>query len=79
MSKVQMKLAGHGPQAREPWIWRLCTEFDVKVNVLRAQIEPEAGWVEIELEGALESVQRATAWLHTTGLHVDPVQRSVSS
>ncbi|GMV35643.1 MAG: hypothetical protein AMXMBFR61_01510 [Fimbriimonadales bacterium] len=78
MTKVEMKLVAVGEQARKPWLWSLSQQFDVKVNILRAHIDRDSGWVEIELEGALEDVQRATAWLHTTGLHVDPVQRSVS-
>jgi ABC-type methionine transport system ATPase subunit len=78
MSKVEMKLVALGDQVREPWITRVIRDFDVTVNILRAQVDRDAGWMEVELEGPLEAIQRATAWLHTTGLHVDPAQRSVS-
>lgn len=74
-----MKLVAVGPQVREPWLWRLARDFNVCVNIVKAQIDGDAGWVEAELEGTVEDIQRATAWLHTTGVHVDPAQRSVGA
>lgn len=79
MAKVHMKIATMAKeQVKVPWLWRLGREFDVVVNILKANIEEEFGWVFVELEGSVEEIQRATAWLHTTGLHVEPVERSVS-
>jgi len=74
-----MKLVAVGPQVSEPWLWQLARDFDVKVNIVRAQVDPDAGWIEVEMEGSQEDVQRAIAWLHTTGLHVDPKQRSIGA
>ncbi|HSV73904.1 MAG TPA: NIL domain-containing protein [Chthonomonadales bacterium] len=64
-------------QVREPILYRLGKDFHVVYNVRRARISEESGFVEIEIEGALEEVQRAISWLHTTGLSVDARQRSV--
>ncbi len=72
-----MKIVALGEQVDQPWITRLIRQFDVEVNIRRAHVDRDAGWLEIEMEGPTEEIQRATAWLHTTGLHVDPVQRSV--
>ena len=49
------------------------------MTIRKANVDEDFGWMQIELEGPLEEVQRATAWLHTTGLHVDPLQRSVGA
>jgi L-aspartate semialdehyde sulfurtransferase ferredoxin len=78
MTTVHMTIATTNPeQVKVPWLWRLGREFDLKVNILKANINQDAGWAFVALEGPIEEIQRATAWLHTTGLHVEPVERSV--
>lgn len=77
MAAVDINLTGRGDQVGEPWIWRLSREFDVKVSIVKANIDTDFGWAQVRLEGSVEEIQRATAWLMTTGLHVDALQRSV--
>lgn len=79
MAEVDINLSGRGAQTDEPWIWRLSREFDLKVFITKANVEQDFGWVQVRLEGPIEEIQRATAWLMTTGLHVDAVQRSVGA
>jgi hypothetical protein len=64
-------------QVKTPILYRLAREFNVVTNVRRAQITDDFGYVEVDLEGTLEEVQLAISWLHTTGLHVEAMQRSV--
>lgn len=77
MASVDVNLTAKGEQVAEPWIWRLAREFDVKVSIVKANIDDDFGWAQVRLEGPVEEIQRATAWLMTTGLHVDAEQRSV--
>jgi hypothetical protein len=66
-------------QGRVPILYRLGKDFQVVVNIERAAFdEEEGGSLEITITGALSEVQRAIAYLHTTGLHVNPRQRSVT-
>ncbi|MFN3729278.1 MAG: NIL domain-containing protein [Fimbriimonadaceae bacterium] len=62
-----------------PWLWQLGRDFGVRVNVKKANIDTDFGWVLVELEGPVEEVQRAIAWLMTTGLHVEALQRAVGA
>ena len=64
---------------REPWLWRVARDFNVRVNIKKANIDTDYGWVQVELEGPVEEIQRATAWLMTTGLHVEAQQRAVGA
>ena len=49
------------------------------VDIEQAEFDDEEGGrIEVTLSGALNAVQRAIAYLHTTGLHVNPHQRSVT-
>jgi ABC-type methionine transport system ATPase subunit len=64
-------------QTREPILYKVGTNFQVSTNIRRAQVNENGGFLEIDIEGELEDVQRAISWLHTTGLHIDAKQRSV--
>jgi hypothetical protein len=66
-------------QAKSPILYRLSKDFNIVVNIERASVdEKEGGFVELRLSGVLMEIQRAIAFLHTTGLHVDPRERSVT-
>ena len=69
-------------QAGFPYLYRLGRDFEVVVNLVRASFdggeEDTHGFMEIVLSGPLAAVQRAIAYLHTTGIHVAPRQRSVT-
>ena len=48
------------------------------INICFASLDEDGGTLEVEISGALLEVQRAIAYLHTTGLSVSPRERSVS-
>jgi hypothetical protein len=77
---IDVRLATVNPeQDHVPVLYRVGKDFDVVVNIEQAEFDDEeGGYVEIALSGALAEVQRAIAYLHTTGLHVFPRQRSVT-
>ena len=77
MASVDINLTARDEQAKEAWLWRLCREFEVKVTIVKANVDTDFGWMQIRLDGPVEEIQRATAWLMTTGMHVDAIQRSV--
>ncbi|MCW5935818.1 MAG: NIL domain-containing protein [Fimbriimonadaceae bacterium] len=79
MAEVDVNLTARGDQVDQPWLWRLSREFDVKVIILKANVDADYGWVQVRLDGPVEEIQRATAWLMTTGMHVDALQRSVGA
>jgi hypothetical protein len=79
MTQVDLQVTAGPEQVAETWLWRLSREFNVKMNVRRANIDVDYGWVELELEGPVEDIQRAIAWLMTTGLHVESKQRALGS
>lgn len=77
MKTVEINITAGREHVKEAWLWRLAREFGVKVNIKKANIDSDYGWVQIELEGPVEEIQRATAWLMTTGMHVEALQRAV--
>ena len=79
MERVDLNITAGKDAVSEPWMWRLSRDFNVKVNIKKANIDTDYGWVQVELEGPIEEIQRATAWLMTTGLHVEAQQRAVGA
>ncbi len=79
MAHVDINVTAGREQVQEPWIWRLSRDFNVRVNLKKANIDGDFGWIQLELEGSIEEIQRATAWLMTTGLTVEALQRAVGA
>lgn len=65
-------------QVQEPLLYRIGKDYNVVTNLRRAQVTDDYGCVEVDIDGALEEVQRAISWLHTTGYQIDTKDRSVS-
>lgn len=79
MAKVELELIARKEAAGQPWLWRLSRDYEIQVNVIKAAIDPDHAWALVELEGPVEEIQRATAWLMTTGLHVEAKQRALGA
>ena len=69
----------NGAQSHAPLIYRIGKDFGAVVTIERAAFDDEEGGaVDVLISGPLGEVQRAIAFLHTTGLHINPRQRSVT-
>jgi len=79
MKRVEINVTAGKEHVQQPWIWQLSRDFNVKVNIAKANVDADFGWVQLELEGPVEEIQRATAWLMTTGLRVEALQRAVGA
>jgi ABC-type methionine transport system ATPase subunit len=79
MTTVDISVTAGRDHVGEAWVWRLAREFNVKVNITKANVDTDFGWMLLELEGPVEEIQRATAWLMTTGMHVEAKQRAVGA
>lgn len=54
----------------EPVMHRLWTEFKVVSNTIRGRITEKGAWLEVELNGAPKSLDRALAYLAEQGVEV---------
>ncbi len=80
MAVITVQISTRTPdQAKEPILYRLGRDFKVVTNIRRAQVTEDYGFIEVEIEGSLEEVQRAISWLMTTGLQIHANQRSVGT
>ncbi len=56
-----------------PVIHQLIKQFDITINILRAEITPDMGWVEIQITGDLPVVSSAVEWLNSQGIEVKDI------
>ena len=48
------------------------------INIRRADVKEDYGWVALELEAKDEkTLEKGVAWLKATGVDVDPIERDV--
>ncbi|MEW6034401.1 MAG: NIL domain-containing protein [Chloroflexota bacterium] len=74
MAKRRFKFTFLPELIREPVIYQLGLEFKVVTNILRANVEPDKGWVILQLEGKLTEVERACSWVRAKGVTVEPAE-----
>jgi ABC-type methionine transport system ATPase subunit len=53
-----------------PVINQLIRRFDLTFNILRAEVTPETGWVDLQLTGSALAIENAIAWLSGRGVEV---------
>lgn len=53
-----------------PVINQLIRRYELTVNILRAQVSPQEGWIDIQLTGNAAAIEDATTWLTGKGIEV---------
>lgn len=71
MAEQNVRLTYPSSLLKTPIIYQLIRRYDVTVNILRAQLSPEEGWLVINLNGEEGVVNDAIAWLKAQGIQVD--------
>ena len=56
-----------------PVVCEVAKKFDVSFSIRRANVEPNAGWMDLELSGDEAEIERAIAWIESQGVRVSPV------
>jgi L-aspartate semialdehyde sulfurtransferase ferredoxin len=72
-------LLSYGPKVvDEPILWKLVKTYEVKINILRAEISAgEKGTMLVELEAEENALGRALLWLDEIGIQRSPLTREL--
>ena len=57
----------------QPILYQLLKQSDLLVNIRQAHITFEEGWLEVELTGTPEAIQRAMTWLQEQGIQIQHI------
>jgi hypothetical protein len=61
----------------EPVMCEIARQFDVVYSIRRANVEPEAGWMDLEITGEEGEIERVVEYLQSRGLRVDPIEGDI--
>jgi len=53
-----------------PIINQLIRRFDLTFNIMRAEVTPDEGWVDLQLSGSPDAIESAITWLSSQGVDV---------
>ena len=74
MAKKRVHLTFSKQLVREPVLWQIGQEFNLVLNIRRADVQAEMGWVELEMEGDQEGLNKAMEAFQKRGVRVDPIE-----
>jgi ABC-type methionine transport system ATPase subunit len=78
MSRMRVRLTFPPSLIQEPILYRLVKDFDIVINIRRADVKEDYGWVVLELDAKDEkTLDKGVAWLKAKGVQVDPIERDV--
>jgi len=77
MAKQRLKFTFPPELITKPVIYTIGKQFNVVTNIRRANVTKDRGWVVLELEGKIEDIEAALAWVVEQGVRVDPVEGDI--
>jgi L-aspartate semialdehyde sulfurtransferase ferredoxin len=77
MARLRVRLTFPAELIQEPIVYRLVKDFDLVINIRRADVKADYGWIALELEGDEGALERGVRWLKDKGVQVDPIERDV--
>lgn len=54
----------------EPIINRLLRRYSFTVNILRANVTADQGWIDIQISGKAPEIENSVSWLREQGVEV---------
>jgi ABC-type methionine transport system ATPase subunit len=79
VSRRRLRLTFPSSLIQEPILYRLVKDFDIVINIRRADVKADYGWVVLELEAEEPTLERGVTWLKAKGVQVDPIEQDVIS
>ncbi|MDQ3812548.1 MAG: NIL domain-containing protein [Armatimonadota bacterium] len=61
----------------EPVMCQVAKKFDVIYSIRRANVEPDTGWMDLQLEGSDAEIERVIDYLEERGVRVDPIEGDI--
>ncbi len=77
MAKLKVHLTFSGETIKRPLIYEIGQEFKVVTNIRKANVDGKTGWVDLEITGEGEEIDRAVEALKEKGVRVDPIEGDV--
>ncbi len=77
MNSMKVKLIYPEDKIKEPILSKVCKTFDVDLNIRKANVQEKIGWLELEILGKEEEIEKAINFLIQNGIEVQPIEGQV--
>lgn len=77
MSSMKLKLIYPEEKIKEPILSKLCKSFDIDINIRKANVQENIGWLELEITGKEDEIEKSIDWLKEQGIEVSPLEGQV--
>ncbi|MEK7702996.1 MAG: NIL domain-containing protein [Nitrospirota bacterium] len=77
MANFKIRVVFPENKITEPVIYQIGKEYDLITNIRRADVTEKSGWVDLELIGAADEIERAIEGLKKKGVNVDPIEKNI--
>lgn len=75
--KDRLHLTFPHEQIPDPVICQVAKKFDIIFSIRRANVTHEAGWMDLQIEGTEEEIERAIAYMQQRNVRVDPIEGDI--
>ncbi len=77
MASLKVRISFPDDKIKEPVIYQIGHEYKLVTNIRRADVTEKTGWVDLELTGDSEEIERGIEGLKKKGVKVDPIERNI--
>ncbi|MBI5183320.1 MAG: NIL domain-containing protein [Nitrospinae bacterium] len=77
MANLKVRLTFSGETIKRPLIYEIGHMFKVVTNIRKADVDEKRGWVELEITGEGEEIEKAVEALKEKGVRVDPIEGDI--
>src|SRR5256885_17225250 len=77
MTRTRVRLTFPSNLIQEPILYHLVKDFDIVINIRRADVKEDYGWVALEMEAGEDTLARGVAGPKGKGVQVGPIERDV--
>lgn len=77
MASLKVHITFPEEKIREPIIYQIGKDYKLITNIRRADVTEKTGWVDLELTGEPDEIERAISGLKQKGVKVDPIERNI--
>lgn len=77
MAKLRFHITFPEDKIKEPIIYQIGKEYKVITNIRKADVTEKTGWVDLELTGDPQEIERAVEGMRKKGVKVDPIERDI--
>jgi ABC-type methionine transport system ATPase subunit len=77
MASIKVHIIFPEDLVKEPVIYNLGKKYDLVTNIRRANVDNKTGWVDLEVQGEEEKLNKGIKYMENLGLDVNPIEGDI--